>query len=344
MLEKIVWVRADCAKTQDERKKIVTTSLENNFIDIIVSDEDKETFKKLGKFNLIQIKEGKIAANERKGEFITIKSKDDEVRASQLAGKTDYVLISAMDWKVIPLENLIAAFQKSATKLMVEVSSAEEARLFFETLEVGVDGVVFSATSFNRIYELRKFMDELENRPLDLVSARITKIKSVGTGDRVCIDSCSILNIGEGMLIGSQSNGLFLVHSESMESEYVASRPFRVNAGPVHAYILSTKDKTRYLSDLKAGDEILAVDSQGNTRMVVLGRLKIEKRPLMLIEAEYENRSFNIILQNAETIRLISEGKPVSIVDLKEGDSVLLWTDTAGRHFGMKVDESITEK
>lgn len=40
------------------------------------------------------------------------------------------------------------------------------------------------------------------------------------------------------MLIGSYSKSLFLVHSESLESEYVASRPFRVNAGPVQAYVM----------------------------------------------------------------------------------------------------------
>lgn len=343
-MERIVWIRADCAASQDERKKIVTTALENNFTDIIVSEKDRDTFERLGKFNLIQVMDNKIAANGKQGEYISIKSKDDELIASELAGKTDYVLISAADWKVIPVENLIATFQKSPTKLLVEVADSEEARLFFETLEVGVDGVVFSAASFKKIYGLRKLMDEFETAKLDLVPAKITKIKSLGSGDRVCIDTCSNLSVGEGMLIGSGSNGLFLVHSESVESEYVDCRPFRVNAGPVHSYILANKERTRYLSDLKAGDEILAVNSLGETRSVVLGRLKIEKRPLVLLEAEYKGRTFNIILQNAETIRLVSGGTPVSIVDLKEGDSVLMLTDDAGRHFGMKVDESITEK
>ena len=163
-------------------------------------------------------------------------------------------------------------------------------------------------------------------------------------GDRICIDTCSILHVGEGLLIGSESNGLFLVHSESVESEYVNTRPFRVNAGPVHAYILTKNDKTKYLSELKAGDEVLAVDRTGNARPVVLGRVKIEKRPLILVETEYQKKKFNIILQNAETIRLISDGIPKSIVDLREGDSVLMWVEDSCRHFGMKVAESIIER
>jgi 3-dehydroquinate synthase II len=187
-------------------------------------------------------------------------------------------------------------------------------------------------------------MEELEEKKLNLVSAKITRMKSLGLGDRVCIDSCSILSVGEGMLIGSQSNCLFLVHSESVEAEYADTRPFRVNAGPVHAYILCPNDRTKYLSDLKVGDEVLAVSEKGNTRPVILGRVKIEKRPLILVEAEYENKRFNIILQNAETIRLISNGRAKSIVELNEGDPVLSWIDDQGRHFGTKVDESIIEK
>lgn len=33
-------------------------------------------------------------------------------------------------------------------------------------------------------------------------------------GDRVCVDLCSLLRPGEGMLVGSFARALFLVHSE----------------------------------------------------------------------------------------------------------------------------------
>ena len=70
-----------------------------------------------------------------------------------------------------------------------------------------------------------------------------------------------------------------------MESEYVASRPFRVNAGPVHAYVMTPGNKTKYLSELETGDEVLTVDQEGTTKIAIVGRVKIEKRPLMLVEA-----------------------------------------------------------
>ena len=70
-------------------------------------------------------------------------------------------------------------------------------------------------------------------------------------GDRVCVDTCTNMGPGEGMLVGNSSGGLFLVHAESLENPYVAPRPFRVNAGPVHAYIRVPGGKTKYLGELE---------------------------------------------------------------------------------------------
>jgi 3-dehydroquinate synthase II len=343
-VNKIVWINTDAIDDKSTRKLIVTTSLENNFTDIIVRDEDKEVFCKLGKFNLICSENNELIFKDKTCKYVDIKSKEDENYAKELAGKVDFVIVSALDWKVIPIENLIAAFQNIPSKLLVEVENIEDAKLFFETLEVGVDGVVLNSKDPNMVFALRELIEEAEVKSLSLVSATITQIKSLGSGDRVCIDSCSLLSLGEGMLIGSQSNGLFLVHSESVKSEYVGTRPFRVNAGPVHSYIKVSPLKTRYLSELKTGDEVISVNQNGECRTVVLGRVKIEKRPLILIVAEYEEQKYNIILQNAETIRLISSGLAKSVVDLKEGDKILMSIDTGGRHFGMKVKESIIEQ
>ncbi len=146
------------------------------------------------------------------------------------------------------------------------------------------------------------------------------------------------------MLIGSQANGFFLVHSESEDSPYVAARPFRVNAGAVHAYI-KVGDKTKYLAELKSGDEVMVVSKDGRARREIVGRVKIERRPLILVEAEVGGRIIKTILQNAETIKLVSkDGNPVSIASLKEGDEVLVHVEEVGRHFGMEVKETIIER
>ena len=103
-------------------------------------------------------------------------------------------------------------------------------------------------------------------------------------------------------------------------------------------------DKTRYLEELAAGSEVLVVSHQGATKTAVVGRVKTEVRPMLLITATVEGKEGKVFLQNAETIRLVTpEGKPVSVVSLKEGGQVLVRTDLAGRHFGMRISEDIKE-
>jgi 3-dehydroquinate synthase II len=272
-------------------------------------------------------------------------SKADVDRAQALAGKVDYVVVAARDWKIIPLEGLIAEYQGARTKLLAQVTSAADARVFFETLEKGVDGVVFDVRELSELDEAVKLVARARRIDLPLVLGKVVKILSLGSGDRVCVDTCSMMGIGEGMLIGSQSSGMFLVHSETKHNQYAAPRPFRVNAGAVHSYILMADRTTKYLSELNAGDEVLAADIADQTRNVVVGRVKIEKRPLVMVEAEAGSKRFNVILQNAETVCLVSEGAPVSIVDVKLGDPVVVWvSEGEGRHFGISIKENILEK
>jgi 3-dehydroquinate synthase II len=164
-------------------------------------------------------------------------------------------------------------------------------------------------------------------------------------GDRVCVDTCTSMVKGQGMLVGNSSSAMFLVHAETVSNPYVAPRPFRVNAGPVHAYTKVPGGKTRYLSELSAGDRVLIIDFKGNATIGAVGRLKIEKRPLMLVKATVKEKEVTTILQNAETIRLTSpDGSPISIVKLGPGDKVLVAVEIGGRHFGHKIDETITER
>ena len=84
---------------------------------------------------------------------------------------------------------------------------------------------------------------------------------------------------------------------------------------------------------------------RGATKEATVGRVKIELRPLLLIEAEYQGRKVSAILQNAETIRLVREdGSACSVASLKTGDIVMGTVTESGRHFGVAVKEHIIEK
>ncbi len=256
----------------------------------------------------------------------------------------DFVIVDVTDWKIIPLENIIAKLHKLHTKIFATAKNPEEVRKMFSILEIGVDGVIFSTDSIN---EVREVLVYLGTKSFDLKSAKILEIKEVGSGERVCVDTASMLGRGEGMLIGSKSNFLFLVHNESVGSSFTSPRPFRVNAGAVHCYTLSPDGTTRYLSELETGSEVLVLDSHGKARRATVGRSKIENRPMLMIKAQIGNEIGGIIAQNAETIRFVRpNGHLISVTHLKRGDMVLAYAKPAtGRHFGMEVDdEYIVEK
>jgi 3-dehydroquinate synthase II len=278
------------------------------------------------------------------GSYVRILDSDYEAFAEEAAKDADYTIVIGEDWQIIPLENLIARIGDE-TDLITGVQSAEEAKTAFETLELGADAVLLDSDNPDEIRETVEVRDETERERLDLQTATVTAIEQTGSADRVCVDTATMLEHDEGMLVGSMSRGLFFVHAETADSPYVASRPFRVNAGAVHAYVRTPGGGTKYLAELKSGDEVQVVDTDGHTREAIVGRAKIEKRPMFRIEAETENGDrIETLLQNAETIKVATSEGRKAITDIEEGDELLIYYEEVARHFGEEVDESIIEK
>ncbi|RLI52257.1 3-dehydroquinate synthase II [Candidatus Bathyarchaeota archaeon] len=284
---------------------------------------------------------------------LLVKDRNDEAKAVKaVESGVDYIIVICPNWKIIPLENLIAKTRKKV-KLLAEVANAEEAKIAVETLELGVDGVVLKTDNPKEIEATAKVLKNIvsfslikeKNRKMELTTVKILNSKQLSMGLRVCIDTCDIMTEGEGMLIGCQSTGLFLIQAEVEENPHVEPRPFRVNAGPISLYILDSDNKTRYLSELKAGDEVLVVNREGYFRKVVIGRLKIERRPLTLIEAEIDGYRIKTIVQNAETVRFVTKDGSISVNELNQDDKVLAYRQLGGRHFGVLVqEESVIER
>ena len=376
MQNKFAWISTPDELWED-KKEMITTALESG-IDHVLDLDDCENIKKLGNVKIIanhddadiylvgingegdgfielkddfkdsiDILNAKKAKNKGKivCAYIKILDKAHEQLAVKLGSIVDYIILVGMDWTIIPLENIIADLQKEDVKIITAVHDIDDVRVAFETLEHGTDGIIFEARDFNEIKKITQEVNKASQIKYELKTATVTNVKSLGSGDRVCIDTTDMMKPGEGMLIGSYSKSMFFVHSESLESEYVASRPFRVNAGPVQAYVMVPGNKTRYLSELVTGDEILIVNSEGESRTAYVGRSKIERRPLILIEAEYEGKIIRTLLQNAETIRIIDENNnPLSVADVKSGDKVKVYIESNARHFGIAIDETIIEQ
>lgn len=275
---------------------------------------------------------------------LVIRDKSGEEKAMKLGEKEKRIFVSCPDWKVIPLENLIAKL-KGKTEIIAKVKSAEEALLALEALELGVDGVLLESNNIEELKKVVRLVEGMEEKMLELEEAEVTNILQLGMGARSCLDTVSLMEEGEGMLVGGSSQGMLLIQAEVMENPLAAPRPFRVNAGAVSLYALAPENKTKYIEEIKAGDGLLVVNRKGIARKVYVGRNKIEMRPLVLIEVEKEGKKAKVILQNAETIRLVQKDGSKPVTELKKGDKVLALFSKGGRHFGTLVkEEMVIEK
>jgi 3-dehydroquinate synthase II len=307
----------------------VTLALESGVDGLIVENEKAELVRSLGRSEVLLPDD--LA-------YVTLTSKQDEEQAVSLlkAGKR---AILKKGWEIIPVENILAQVQG----LGVEVDSLDQAMLAAGILERGVEIIVVLPQAAPELKQIVKAL-KLDQGSMPLIRATVEEIRNVGLGHRVCVDTSSLLETGQGMLVGNSSGFTFLVHAETESNPYVAARPFRINAGAVHSYAVLPGDRTCYLEELAPGDQILVVAADGSTTLATVGRIKVEVRPMLLVRARAGERSGNIILQNAETIRLVrGDGMPVSVVKLQPGDEILCRTDVAGRHFGMRITEEIKE-
>ena len=333
------------------RKEDALLALESGVDGLICPDSEKDAAAGLARG--IVFAESEVA-------FITLSSKADEERAAALAhaaasksADAPRLVVLNRGWEIIPLENLLA----QSAAIAVEAGNLEEAMLAAGVLERGAETIVISPKAAAQARDIVAALKYQMPR-LDLCVAEITSITPAGMGHRVCVDTASLLHSGQGMLVGNSAAFTFLVNAETERNEYVAARPFRINAGGVHAYAQMPHDRTAYLEELCAGSEVLIAGHDGSTSVATVGRVKVERRPMLLITARLrqaekdaldgkplaEAVSGTVFLQNAETIRLVRpDGTPVSVVELTPGDAVLCRADVAGRHFGMRISEDIKE-
>jgi 3-dehydroquinate synthase II len=296
---------------------------------------------------LDQINSKNLNTGTKTGIYKKVTSNQDIDEMKRLIDKfhLSFVIIDLDDWRIIPLENVIASLQNTGTEIFAVAKSIEEVETLFSVLELGVDGVLMSTNSEEEVVRATNIV---KKSSFQIKIAEIKEVQEVGMGERVCIDTVSMLAEGEGMLVGNKSNFLFLIHNESIGSSFTSPRPFRVNAGAVHCYTITPDGTTKYLSELESGSQVLIVNTKGEARIVGVGRAKIESRPLRLFRAAINGDEMGtIIVQNAETIRFLNEsGQILPVTHAKPGDKILVYSiPSVGRHFGMEVsNEYILEK
>jgi 3-amino-4-hydroxybenzoic acid synthase len=279
------------------------------------------------------------------GRYVEITDADSLDEACRAARHERWSLLYFRDPTKIPLEIVLAAAATADGSIVTQVADVEEAEIVFGVLEHGSDGVMLAPRVVGEATEL-KAAAVSKAADLSLVELEVTGIRRVGMGERACVDTCTNFRLDEGILVGSHSTGMILCCSETHPLPYMPTRPFRVNAGALHSYTLSANGRTNYLSELVSGGRVLAVDAQGKSRVVTVGRVKIETRPLLAIDVVAPSGvKVNLIVQDDWHVRVLGPGGTVlNVTELTEGTKVLGYLPVEQRHVGYPIDEFCIEK
>ncbi len=286
---------------------------------------------------------------------VHVVSEEDQTTALSHVGLASWVLLSFEHWSMIPVENLVAAAQGSPTQIAALVRTEAEVAGAAFALQTGVDAVAVRpeqhmldaafAMKAARGVEATPAPPGPTTSDMPMGEAVVLETVSVEAGERACVDLAGLLEAGEGMLVGSTACPLLLVHGETVPSSFVPTRPFRVNAGAVHHYVLMLDGSTRYLSELQPGDEVLIANRLGGARHLPVGRVKVERRPLLLLRyRDGKGQEGHALLQNAETVRAVGpEGHARSITTIQTNDRVVVWSGGGARHLGTHLASEVKE-
>jgi 3-dehydroquinate synthase II len=245
--------------------------------------------------------------------------------------------------RVIPLENAVAA-RGRRFHLWTIARTPEEVPGALGALEHGADLVIVDVRRPEEVDRLELLVEGPLPSHLEWSRLVLRSVAPAGVGDRVIVDTTSLLSPAEGMLVGSAAAFLFHVASEAEGSGFSRPRPFRVNAGAAHSYILLADGSTRYLSELRPGDAVLVATPDASARSVRVGRIKIERRPMVLLAAEDQGAVRTLFAQEAESVRVTTDTGRVPTTAIRAGAIVRGIRLPAARHLGLAVEETNEER
>ncbi|MFT4100476.1 MAG: 3-dehydroquinate synthase II [Burkholderiaceae bacterium] len=300
----------------------------------------------------------------------------------------DFVVIDIEHATYIPYELLIAKAERSGTQVLRSVpirglqqvvGEVDQSLNALATMEQGV-GVLFRSRDARTLRALAAGLRSRQTTRMQLAEAEVIEVRHTGLGHRVCVDTTSLMTADEGMIVGSTGWGGIFVCSETHFLPHMNLREFRVNAGGVHSYVWAPDGKALYLSEVAAGSEVLCVNRDGTARVVIVGRAKVERRPLLQVTCRVSTAQLSdeirraVAAEAATRRRVTPDGETIAGSDehhviintflqndwhvrvmgadgivrhgtlLQPGDKVLAHVDLPGRHTGLRVTEHIVEK
>jgi 3-amino-4-hydroxybenzoic acid synthase len=281
----------------------------------------------------------------RFGAYVEITDQESLDQACASVRRDACTVLRFRDPTYIPLEIVLAAAADASGLIITVMDRLDDAPVHLGVLEHGPGGLMLAPSVPGEAARLR---DVVTSKPgaISLVTLTVTGTAHAGMGERACVDTCTYLEKDEGILVGSRAKGMVLCVSETHPLPYMPTRPFRVNAGAIMSYTLTDQEHTRYLSELSAGDTVLAVGADGRTRHAIVGRVKIETRPLLSIDAVSDDgQPVNVIVQDDWHVRILGPGAAVlNSTALQPGDRILGHLPQPERHVGYPIHEFCREQ
>src|ERR671916_822938 len=87
---------------------------------------------------------------------------DHDFKIIYPSDQADIVICETTNWKIIPLENIIARLHKSGIKIFTTANSVDEVRTMFAVLELGTDGVIFTTDDEKQITDLGTILEKID--------------------------------------------------------------------------------------------------------------------------------------------------------------------------------------
>lgn len=240
----------------------------------------------------------------------------------QLARLHGRLLLDYSAGSIRPLEKTLDALSLHDYQITVCVDTLHTALYLAQKYDGSQIQVTLSSRNTQPFRQWLR-LQENSQRPLHLEAFEVTEVRELGIGLHARVDLCSTIHSQEGLMIGSSATRLLQI-STLPEPSGRRHLNFAVSAGSAQSFIYADNTRLRHLSRLQSGEQIFAVNAEGRRRQVIVGRVRIERSPLIAIETRSsQGASATLIAHQDPAVCLTSqEGRLLRVTDLMLGERI----------------------
>ena len=105
------------------------------------------------------------------GRKVDVSNSEGQAKARAMAGSVEWILLDLGEWKMIPIENLIAACDGGPTKVAARISSPEQVLGAAFALQIGVDALLVDKKTLPTALIAKSQRGEPVSKPIERKSS-----------------------------------------------------------------------------------------------------------------------------------------------------------------------------